>query len=212
MTPSRTAARIAALAVCAASLAGCISLLPKAKPSQLYRFEAPAAVAPVGPGPTPMNHVAIFKASSSFLRSAAGDRILTLSGGQAAYVAAARWVSPASVLFDEALMRAFDANPGPARLAARGEPLRTAYALRLDVRDFYAVYDHGPKAAPEVVVRLRMSLTRSADQVALGEQVFEARVRASDNRVGAIVAAFDAAVGQVLAELVDWTNRLATPT
>ncbi|MDP3661088.1 ABC-type transport auxiliary lipoprotein family protein [Phenylobacterium sp.] len=207
MIAPRDLLRAAVLIVCAASLAGCISLLPKTKPSQLYRFEGAAAATGL-PAAPPVAGVALFRTPSSFQRAASGDRILTLTGGQAAYIADARWVSPAVVLFDEALMRAFDANPGPARLVARGEPARTQYALRLDVRDFYANYDQGPQAAPSVIVRVRVSLVRSADQIQVGEQVLEARIRASDNRVGAIVAAFDEAVRTVLGQLIDFSNRL----
>ncbi len=57
-----------------------------------------------------------------------------------------------------------------------------------------------------VVVSLRATLTR-ADRGLAGDQMFEARVRAGDNRVSAIVGADDLAVGEVLTKLVDWTNK-----
>jgi cholesterol transport system auxiliary component len=191
---------------CAAALSGCISLLPKAKPAQLYRFDgtAPSAAAPVAANAAPF---AVEKGFGTFDRAAASDRILTLEGDKAAYIAEARWVAPAAVLFDQALMRAFDENTGPARLLGRGQrAARTAYQLRLDVRDFATVYTQGPKAAPTVVVRVRADLSKVEDQVAVGDQMFEARVRAGDNRVSAIAAAYDQAVGEVLSKLVAWVN------
>lgn len=211
MTSVCVALRAALVAACALALGGCISLLPKSDPVQLYRFEA-ATAEPAAPSMAAAPRIAIFKAPSSFLRSAGGDRILTITGGHAAYVADARWVSPAAVLFDEALMRAFDRDGGPVRLVSRGEPARTQYSLRLDVRDFHAVYDQGQKTAPEVIVTVRASLIRGADQSLAGQRMLEARVRAGDNRVGAIVAAFDSAVGQLLADLVAWTTANAAPT
>jgi cholesterol transport system auxiliary component len=116
-------------------------------------------------------------------------------------------VAPAVVLFDEAVGQAFDASP--IRLIARGQQGRSAYALRLDVRNFEARYASGRGAAPTVVVRVHAALSRS-DQTIVGEQIFEASVPAADNRVGAIVGAYDRAVSEVLGKLVAWTEATAT--
>jgi cholesterol transport system auxiliary component len=94
------------------------------------------------------------------------------------------------------------------RLIARGQQGRFAYALRLDVRNFEARYDAGPDAAPTVVVRVHAALNR-ADQSIVGEQMFEAKATAADNRVGAIVAAYNAALGEVLGKIVGWTQASA---
>jgi cholesterol transport system auxiliary component len=203
--------RVLGVLACAAALSGCISLLPKTKPAQLYRFDgaAPAAAAPVPSNTAPF---AVLKSFGSFDRAAASDRILTLEGDKAAYIAEARWVAPAAVLFDQALMRAFDENPGPARLLGRGQrAARAEYQLRLDVRDFAAVYTQGPQAAPTVVVRVRADLSKVDDQAVVGDQMFEAKVRAGDNRVSAIAAAYDQAVGEVLNKLVAWVNAPGAP-
>ncbi|MEO8115801.1 MAG: ABC-type transport auxiliary lipoprotein family protein, partial [Phenylobacterium sp.] len=180
--------RLAAGGLCVLALAGCISLLPKSKPVALYRFgQAPAAQA--NPAPA-AGAVGVFRANGTFPLEAAGDRILTITGGKAAYLSDSRWVSPASVLFDQAVLEAFDVAPGPVRLISRGELGNAAYALRLDVRNFEARYDSGPKAAPTVVVRVRAALARN-DKTLASEQIFEARVTADDNRVSAIAAAYD---------------------
>lgn len=204
MTRAKAALRVAAIAACAAALAGCVSLLPKTKPAQLYSFDGGSTAKAEAPssGPT----FGVLRARGGFNRAASGDRILTIAGDQVAFVAEARWVSPAAVLFDEALARAFDDNPGPARLINRGQAGRTDYVLQVDVRDFEAVYDGGLKAAPTVVVRLRANLTRSGDKSLVGDKIFEARVKAGDNRVSAIAAGFDKAVGDVIAQLIAWTN------
>ena len=190
-----------ALAACAALLAGCITLLPDEEPAQLYRFDGdiqPAAASQAAP-------FAVARLGGSFVQAAANDRILTMTGSRAAYVAGSRWVSPASVLINEALSRAFDADAGPARLLTRGDFSKADYVLRVDVTQFEAQYNQGPKAAPEIVVTMRATLT-GPDRVLAGSRNFETRVRAGDNRVTAIVAAYDQAVGQALGELVAWTN------
>ena len=189
------------LTACAALLAGCITLLPEEKPAQLYRFDG-AIQAPAASQAPPFT---VARLGGSFVQSAANDRMLTMTGSRAAYVAGSRWVSPASVLFNEALSRAFDANAGQARLLTRGDYSKADYVLRVDVTQFEANYDRGAKSAPEIVVSLRATLTGS-DRGLAGSKRFETRVRASDNRVSAIVAAYDQAVGQALGELVAWTN------
>jgi cholesterol transport system auxiliary component len=203
--PLRAAApRLLAVAACALALSGCISLLPKSKPAQLYRF---------GPVPTsteirtPAAHpIAVFRSNGAFQGESADDRMLTITNGKAAYIALSRWVAPAEVLFDEAVSQAFDASP--IRLIARGQQGRSTYALRLDVRNFEARYTSGADAAPIIVVRVHAILNRD-DQSIVGEQIFEASVPASDNRVTAIVVAYNKAVSDVLGKLVTWTETNA---
>ena len=75
--------RLATIALCAAALSGCISLLPKTKPAQLYRFGAPAAAAAAPARPT--SAVAVFLTNGSFQEESSDDRMLTVTGGQAAW-------------------------------------------------------------------------------------------------------------------------------
>jgi cholesterol transport system auxiliary component len=204
MTP---AVRIAAVSLATLALSAC-ALLGGGEKSTLYRFgqatnaELPPAAAP--------GQVAVFKAGGLFQREAAGDRILTVTDGKVAYIAATRWVTTASGLWDQALTAAFDAHQGRVRLLGRGEPGSAEYILRTDVRNFEAHYDRGPKAGPTVLVRVRAAITRGTGGAA-GERIFEARVPAADNRVTAIVAAYDRAVRDVLAELTPWVNEQAVP-
>ncbi len=203
MSVGRVALRSLAVAATALALTGCISLFPKADPSGLYRFgtAAPAATsAPVE------KSFGVFKTPTVFTRAAMGDRLLTFTNGEAAYIAGARWVSPAIVLFDEAAARAFEAESSPARLVTRGETGKAAMALRLEVRAFETDYVDGPKAAPEVLVEIRAVMTRNGDRALLGDKVFQTRVKASDNRVGAIVQAYDQANSKTLADIITWVG------
>ncbi len=197
----RAVLRLAAVGACALALSGCISLLPKSKPAHLYRFGQTTEAAP---GPA-VGTIGVFQANGTFAAEAGGDRILTIGGGKAAYIAQSRWVAPAAVLWNQAVVRAFDAEKGKVRLVSRGQQARGAYALRLDVRNFETRYDAGPESAPTVLVRVRAVLT-SADYAKTTEQVFEAKATAADNRVGAIVGAYDEAVNDALGQIVNWTN------
>jgi cholesterol transport system auxiliary component len=203
-TVAGIAIRVTVLAVAASLLAGCISLFPKSEPAQLYRFgAAPPNIQETATGAQSFR---VFLAVTGFDRAAANDRILTVIGTQAAYIKDARWVTSSVALFDSALLRAFDADQGPARLAARGEIGKMDYLLKLDVRTFEARYDQAQSDAPTIVVEVHAALDRTSDQALAGDRSFRASVAASDNRVSAIVQAFDQAVAQVLGDLVTWVN------
>jgi cholesterol transport system auxiliary component len=204
MTRPTALLHLAALTAAAVALSGCLGGLLGGKPAQLYRFgDAPAAGAQAAPA---AGTIGVFRAGGAFAREAAGDKILAITGGQAQYIAQSRWVAPAEVLFNQAVLSAFDAAPGRVRLLSRGEQGRTAYALRLDVRNFETRYDAGPEGAPTVVVRVRAALARDQDQGLGPEKLIESRVPADSNRVSSIVAAYDRAVGEVVGEVVRWTE------
>lgn len=187
-------------------LAGCISLLPAAKPVQLYRF-GPASPAPAAPAPAGL---AVAKGGVAFQPAAAGDNLLTVTGHEAAFISTARWIEPASVMFDEVLTAAFDA-PGAPRLVGLGGGASGPATLRLEVRRFQTEYDRGPGAAPTVDIAINAVLIRNIDRSFVAQKLFEVRQPAAENRVTAIVAAYDAAVGQAVAEVRDWTAVMAAP-
>ncbi|MEI6281254.1 MAG: ABC-type transport auxiliary lipoprotein family protein [Alphaproteobacteria bacterium] len=203
-----------AAALLVLSLAGCVSLFPATKPVQLYRFGVPSATASAPDSKvSPAGAFRVLKAPTGFPQAAAGDQIMTVSpGGEVAYIAGSRWVSAASLLFDDALERAFEANPGPARLIARGEVGKAALDLKLNVRTFEADYLNGPKSAPTVKIEVRTLITRTLDRSVVSDQVFSATALASEDRVSAITTAYDRATNQVLAQIIGAVNAVAPPT
>jgi cholesterol transport system auxiliary component len=192
------------LVAAASLLAGCISLFPETEPAQLYRFGVTTPqvleTATGEPG------FGVLLTATGFDRAAAGDRLLTVTGTQAAYIKDARWVTASVGLFDSALQRAFDADKGPARLVDRAEIVHADYVLKLDVRTFEARYEQGQGAAPTIVVEVHAALDRTQDRTVVGDRGFQVAVTANDNRVSAIAEAFDQAVARVLGELVAWVN------
>jgi cholesterol transport system auxiliary component len=192
----------------ALGLSACVTVFPKAPPSQLYRFGVPeTGVQPAAAGAV----FNVVRMPTEFERAAEGDRILTIDGDQAAYIADARWETPASSLFDEAETRAFERAGGPARLLRAGDPAAAPISLRLDVQTFEVRYLAGGKAAPTVVVAVHALLVNAADRKILGDQVFESRTPAPENRVSAIVEAFNAATDDVLTQIVTWTDQQGAP-
>ena len=199
----------------AALLAGCVTVLPPAPPAQLYRFgvdaDGPAtaagplvAAAPGGIGP------ALALTGVILPRAAAGDGLLAVTGDEAAYLARARWVSPAAVLMQEAAERAFSARPGGVRLLRRDEVGPAAAALSLDVRDFEVRYA-AAGATPVVRVTVQATITRR-DGVTAAERTFSVDQPAAENRLSAIVPAYDAATRQVLVEVAAWADGVVRGT
>jgi cholesterol transport system auxiliary component len=188
-------------------LGGCVTLFPKSNPAQLYRFgEADAALVTQAPAAARTLGVRL---STSVTQEAGGDRILTAAGAESAYVAQARWVTPAAVLFDEAATRAFEGPKSPFKVFRRSDPGMSALTLRLDVESFEADYPPGWKGAPTVLVRVRATLIKPGAPAAPAEQMFEVREPAAESRMGAIVAAFDAATANVLDQTVTWAAAQA---
>lgn len=196
--------RLVAIAAVALGVSGCISLFPEKTPAQMYRFGASTpAAAEAG-----ARDGEVLRGPIVFSRAASNDRIVTVNGTEIAYVAASRWVAPAPALFQEALERGFAATPGAPRLSPFGQGVAATGVLNLDVDAFEARYEQGLEAAPTIVVRIRARITHPRERQLLGEQVFEVRRPASENRVSAIVQAYDTAVSEALASLIAWTGQV----
>jgi len=196
---------LAFVGVFAGSLSGCFSLFPQNKPASLYSFgmaetaEAPINTAARGISLEPVD----------FPREAMGDGILTVEGAQTSYVAGARWAAPATVMFRQALDRAFDSAAPGAHLLNRGEAGPSAALLAIDVTRFEADYTD-PKAPPTVRVTLRVRLG-GADGSAIDATSYDVKKPAAANRVEAIVAAYDAATTEALTALARWVDEKAPP-
>ncbi len=212
----RSGLRLAAGLAAVAALGGC-SLLSTPDPVQNYRFGLPlAAPSAVGASPAPLT-VSIRRIE--FPEAAGDDRILGVTGLETAYIGGARWVSPASTLFDDTLKAAFANRADRIRVLGRREPGTPPLVLQVTVTTFEARYA-APGAAPDVVVtaraQLRSTPERRTDGAAIRpeegrsvERVFTVTQPAGENRVSAIVAAFDAATRDINTQIADWTIQSA---
>ncbi|QTC89727.1 ABC-type transport auxiliary lipoprotein family protein [Brevundimonas goettingensis] len=199
--------RILTVAAVAFALSGC-SLLSTPKPVQLYRF---GSSAPEAPGVTPqaMTPIPVALRRIDFPEASKGDRLLGVTGTEAAYIKGARWVSPAEVLFNDSLEAAFASNPR-VRLIGRREPGIATRVLSVDVTRFEARYD-APGGTPTVVITARARMTILPERNVTSEEVFTVSQPANENRVSAIVSAFDIASRDLNAQIADWTAT-AAPT
>lgn len=202
--------RVAVITVAAGLTAGC-ALLSTPDPVQMYRFGA-SETAMQEAAPATMSQLRpVGLRRIQFPEAARGDRILAITGTEAAYISGARWVSPADELFNEAVIGAFSDQSRNVRLIGPREFSRSALSLDIDVRSFEARYAYvGAAPAAHIVARAR--LLQFPDREVVDERVFTVSVPASDNRVSAIVAAFDAATADLGAQIVDWTDAAAANT
>lgn len=199
----RSSLRAAGAVVVMAVLGGC-ALLSTPDPVQMYRFggRTVAPTAEVSAAPA----VQVNLRRIDMPQAVRGDRILGVTGVEAAYVKGARWVSPAQALYAESLEAAFTAQSIRVRLVGARELTPASRSLDVDIRAFEARYDH-PGAAPVVVVVAQARLLSLPDRTLAAERLFTVSQPAGANRVSAIVEAFDIATRDLNTQIVAWTDQ-----
>lgn len=200
MIPARFP-KLATAGLAAVLLAGCVSLLPEAEPVSVYRLSSPEPQEWSGRDWTIVEIEAPMAP-----RGLSGDSIAVVASGQSiSYINGVRWISPAPSLLQGLIIDTFNATQPGLAPARPDDGVRADYELRLDMRQFEAVYDQGQSAAPAVRVRLAARLIAEDGRRFVGARVFSAEVRASANRTGAIVDAFDRAASEISREIAGWT-------
>lgn len=202
----RTLSRIVAAAASVAALGGC-ALLSSPEPVSLHRFGA-APDSEIGAAGAPAGQVQVAMRRPEFVQAARDDRILGVTGTDAAYIAGARWVASADVLFSDALEDAFAAEARRVRLIGPRELTRAEQTLDVDVRTFEARYP-APGAIPTATIVARVRLLNAQERTVAAERIFAVERPATANRVSAIVEAFDAATRDLNSQIVAWTDQNA---
>lgn len=198
---------MAAAAVASVALSGC-AVLATPDPVQLYRFGgSPAFAAAPEPAAGGCAPVSVSLRRVDFSNASGGDRLLAVTGAETAYIKGARWVSPASTLFEEALRNAFVDGAACVRLGA-GPFTRSSLVLGVDVRRFEAVYP-AAGAAPQVHIVVMLRLVTPGDREVVAEERVVVVADAEANRVAAIVGAFDRASAEANRRIVAWADQNA---
>jgi ABC-type uncharacterized transport system auxiliary subunit len=205
--PGNAAAFAAALAAAALTLPGCTESLFKSKapPQSVYLLTvAPAAAAdrpelPVDltilrPGVRPGLDTALIAALYP-------DRRLD-------HFAAARWSAPLDEVMQDLALQAFRADAHMPNVHSDVSAFGTGYWLEIEVADFQAEYSGAAGAAPPTIhVRLEARLGASGDRHVLGQFEAEVRESAADNRLSAVVDAYDRAASAALGKIVAQTAQ-----
>ena len=193
-----------AATVATMALSAC-ALLSTPDPVQTYRFGgAPAATSAAAVA----SPVQVTLRRVEFPEAVEGDKLLGVTGTEAAYIAGARWVSPAADLYMESIENAFAAQATRVRLIGPRELTRGQRSLDIDIRSFEARYD-APGLAPTIVVTARARMLVLPERTVSAERVFTVEQPATANRVSSIVEAFDLATRDLNTQIVAWTDASA---
>lgn len=195
--------RLAIAAAGVMTLSAC-ALLSTPDPVQSYRFGSPPRAATGAPA----SSVQVNLRRVEFPEAVEGDKLLGVTGTETAYIAGARWVSPAADLYMESLENAFAAQATRVRLLGPRELARGERTLEVDVRAFEARYD-APGLAPTIVVTARARMLAMPDRRVSAERLFTVEQPAGANRVAAIVEAYDLATRDINTQIVAWTDANA---
>jgi cholesterol transport system auxiliary component len=207
LEPLHTAAAGALLCACLA-LAGCTGSLfqSKAVPPSIYMLSAHAT-----PAQSPV--AADLAVMRPRLRAGLDtDRIAVLYPDKRLdYFADARWSGPLDEVVQDLAVQAFAGNGRLRNVSAEGSAFSSGYWLELQVDDFQAQYAAagGP---PIIHVRFTARLGTAGDRKILGSFQATADRVAADNRLTAIVDAFEHACDAAFGQLVTDTTRTLAGT
>lgn len=198
----------------AVALTGCVTLLPKTKPAQLYRFgytpemvEQKAEAAGTAGRAVGMAPTGIVFGTVTFPQDSAGDRIVTVEGSEVAYVAEARWTSAASGLFKDAISTGFARGGQTVTLEPRG-PTAANFRLDISVRKFETDYKRN---RPTVSVALDARLIRLSDRMVVGQKFISADIPVRKSDMSLMADGYNQATTQVVTSLIDFSeDALAT--
>jgi len=189
-----------ALLAAAAVLAACsLGLRSNAPPVQSYVLRAGEAA------PQPARRVrgsaslrVLYPTAASGLGS---DRIVLLqSDHRLSYYAASRWAAPLPSMVEELAVDTLRRAGTWDAVEDSSGVLPAQYFLQIDIRRFEADYT-GTSGPPLVQVALDCTLGhRGGEQELVASFLVARTVRASENRLGAVVAAFEQAASDALGE------------
>jgi cholesterol transport system auxiliary component len=116
------------------------------------------------------------------------------------YFADVRWSGPLDEVLQDLAVLQFHTNPGLRHVSADVSVFASTYWLEIEVTDFQAEYSAagGP---PTVHVRLQARVGNSGDRQVLARFEPDVREAATDNRMSAIVDAYNRAADNALAQI-----------
>jgi cholesterol transport system auxiliary component len=132
------------------------------------------------------------------------ERIAVLKGRQLDYYRGAQWGGRMTEVVQTLLVDSFEDQQLFRSVTAEQSRVASEYVLDVSVRDFQAEYasDNG---APTAHVTILGRLIRVVDRQLVDTFSATAQSRASDNRMGAVAAAFETAAHKVVLELAQKT-------
>lgn len=123
------------------------------------------------------------------------------------FYAASHWAAPAPDLVENALIDALRAGGGFTQVLDDSAPYAPRYNLRCGLRRFEADYTtNSGGGAPTVFVSLDCTVGRHRDRELLGSFVADGSAVAGEDRLNAVVAAFESATSKAVVEVESATR------
>jgi len=197
--------------VASLALAGCGGLLETTIPApQAFVLRLPPR-APAAPAEPPHGSVLLQRPEAG--PGLDSDRIALLrSDNRFDFYAASRWAAPAPDVVESVIVDALRATGSFSAVFDDTSPYAPRYSLRVTLRRFEADYTSGGRA-PTVFVVLDCTLGRHRDRELLASFTAQGSAVASEDRLTAVVAAFEAATAAAMAQLEQSTaGALAAQT
>jgi cholesterol transport system auxiliary component len=120
------------------------------------------------------------------------------------FFADSQWTDRLPVLLQNCLIETFEKSGRINAVSRDTAGLKADFVLETEVRDFAAHYENAT-AVPEIVVRIAAKLVALPERTIVGTLDAVHRATATENRVPAIVSAFNVALTAALKEIVQWT-------
>jgi cholesterol transport system auxiliary component len=183
------------LAACAGSL-----FKDKAAPPTMYLLSAtPRSLAETPNGALLHTDVAVLK--PRVRTGLDNDRIAALYPDRRLdYFADVRWSGSLDDVLQELTVQVLGSSAMMRSARAEASVFASAYWLEIEVRDFQAEYTSS-SSAPTTHVRFLARLGNATDRRILAHLESDVHETAADNRMGAIVDAYNRAAGKALAEI-----------
>ena len=123
------------------------------------------------------------------------------------YYARANWTDRAPSMIQTLIIESFQNSGAIIAVGRESIGLRSDFVLKTELREFQAEYRAGAPAGsgPDAHVRLNGILVKMPQRAIIASVQIDRSQPAAADRLAAIVAAFDDALGSALKELVTWT-------
>ncbi|HEY0302467.1 MAG TPA: ABC-type transport auxiliary lipoprotein family protein [Rhizomicrobium sp.] len=187
-------------------LSACSGIIGPPEPSPLYMLSP--ALPPAGGALAPWQLSVVLPEAADSIDTT--RIVLVHQTGQLDYFADSSWQDRLSFLVQAALVEAFESSGRVTGVGRDTQGLRSDYLLLTDIRNFEARYavDDTP---PTVEVRLAVKLIGARSRAIAQSLIAQAEVPAVQNNVPSIVAAFNQALADVLAQIVNWAAQAPVP-
>ena len=180
-------------------LAACSGLRSNAPVTQIYLLQPQPAVAAVAAAVAPTATLAVVLPVVA--PGLGSDRIsLVHADGRLDSYAGSRWPDELSLVLQPIFIDALRTGGRYLTVQSDAMPFNAEYLLQVEVRQFAIEYDAAEN--PVATVSLVCTLGRRADRAPVRSFSISTAVAASANRMGAVVSAYNQAIGKALQELV----------